>query len=78
MIRSNIQINDNGFIFSQDLGMTYTANHTGVEILKLMQQGFNREKIKATITKAFSISETEFEKDYQDFSVQLKNLKLLV
>jgi len=78
MLRSNLEINDNGFVFSHDLGTTFTTNRTGVEILKLLQYGLDRDKIKANITTMFGITETEFEKDYQDFLVQLKSLKLLI
>lgn len=78
MIRTNVQINDNGFVFSYDLGTTFTSNRSGIEILKMLQQGFPKEKVKARMMELFGISETEFEKDFQDFLVQLRNLRLLV
>jgi hypothetical protein len=78
MLRSNIRINDNGFVFAYDLGTTFTTNRTGVEILKLLQQGRPKEEIGVHVVRTFGITPLEFEKDYQDFLVQLKNLRLLV
>lgn len=78
MLRSNVQIHDNGFIFAYDLGMTFTTNRSGVEILKMMQQGLDREVIRTNIRKMFTISDLEFEKDFQDFVAQLRHLQLMV
>lgn len=78
MLRTNIKINDNGFVFAFDLGMTFTANASGVEILKMLQLGYTKEQVKSSMMDTFGISDQEFEKDYHDFLVQLKNLKLLL
>ena len=77
MLRNNIQINDNGFVFAFDLGMTFTANASGVEILKMLQLGYGKDHVKSSMMNTFGISAQEFEKDYHDFLIQLKNLKLL-
>ena len=78
MIRSSVQINDNGFVFSYDLGTTFTTNYPGVEILKMLQQGYSKEKVKTRMIELFGISESEFEKDFQDFLSQLRHLRLLI
>ena len=78
MIRNNVQIHDNGFVFCYDLGTTFTTNRSGVEILKMLQQGYDKERIRGRLTELFGLSEAAFEKDYQDFMVQLHNLRLLL
>jgi hypothetical protein len=78
MIRNNVQIHDNGFVFCYDLGTTFTTNRSGVEILKMLQQGFDKERIRGHLNELFGLSDAEFEKDFQDFLVQLRNLRLLL
>lgn len=78
ILRSNIQINDNGFIFCYDLGSTFTANATGVELLRMLQQGYTTDRMRLRMNEVFGISDTVFEKDFHDFTIQLKNLRLLV
>lgn len=78
VLRNNLQINDNGFVFAFDLGTTFSVNRSGIEMLKMLQQGYSKEKIMARTMELFQISGPEFEIDFQDFIVQLKNLRLIV
>ncbi len=78
MLRSNIQVHDNGFVFAYDLGLTFTTNNTGVQLLKMLQQNLPKDQIKSTVMQMFGISGEDFDIDFQDFMMQLKNLKLLI
>lgn len=78
MLRSNLQVHDNGFVFAHDLGLTFTTNGTGVQLLKMLQQNLPKDQIRSTIISMFGISAEDFDIDFQDFMMQLKQLKLLL
>ena len=76
-IRKNIAISDTGFLFNPSTGDSYSVNPIGMEIVRLMKQSKDVEEIKQTIMKEYVCDEATFEKDYYDFTMVLRNYKLL-
>ena len=66
-------MNDNGFIFDPNIGVSYTTNSTGLEILKMLKETQDLDEIKKKIMDEFDVAETEAERDIVDFMELLKS-----
>jgi Coenzyme PQQ synthesis protein D (PqqD) len=67
-----LALNDSGFVFDPMSGHSFTVNPTGLELLKLMQKQKDVELIKHQILHDFDVSTETLERDYVEFSEQLK------
>lgn len=76
-LRKNVAISDSGFIFNPSTGDSYSVNPVGMEMLTLLHEGIPKEKIKSHIMHEYVCDESTFEKDYYDFTLMLRNYKLL-
>jgi len=76
-LKKNIAISDTGFIFNPSTGDSYSINPVGMDIIHLIQQNKAKNEIKETIMMDYSCDEATFEKDYYDFTMMLRNYKLL-
>jgi len=76
-LKKNIAISDTGFIFNPSTGDSYSINPVGMDIIHLMQQNKAKSEIKEIIMTDYSCDEATFEKDYYDFTMMLRNYKLL-
>jgi hypothetical protein len=74
---SNLAISDNGFVFDPTTGYSYNTNEMGFFLLKLMEEGFEREEIIARIMDEYEVSRDNLERDYDFFLLQMKSLGLL-
>jgi hypothetical protein len=64
---SNLAMNDNGFIFDPESGYSYTANETGIFILKRMAEGMQRQEIFEELSEVYEVSEDNFNSDYAHY-----------
>ena len=76
-IRKNIAVSDTGFLFNPSTGDSYSVNPIGMDIVRLMKQDKELDEIKQAIMSEYVCDEATFEKDYYDFSMVLRNYKLL-
>jgi coenzyme PQQ synthesis protein D (PqqD) len=76
-IRKNIAVSDTGFLFNPSTGDSYSVNPIGMDIVSLMKQNKEIEEIKQAIMNEYVCDEGTFEKDYYDFTMVLRNYKLL-
>lgn len=76
VLKKNIAVSDNGFLFNPTTGDSYSLNSTGIEFLKLIQKGKTNEEIIAQISAEFEIDSVTVEKDLNDFNSNLLRLKL--
>ncbi len=76
-LKKNIAISDSGFVFNPSTGDSYSINPIGMEIIHLLQQDKTKDEIRNNIMGNYSCDENTFEKDFYDFSVMLRNYKLL-
>ena len=76
-IKKNIAVSDTGFLFNPSTGDSYSVNPIGMDIVRLMKQNKELDEIKQAIMSEYVCDEATFEKDYYDFSMVLRNYKLL-
>ena len=62
-----VAMNDDGFIFDPQTGISYTANSTAMAILKKLRETENPEEIKKALVAEFEVSPEEAERDLIDF-----------
>ncbi len=76
-LKSNLKINDNGFVFDPVTGESYTLNPIGLEMLKLINEGRNKPEIKKHFLNEYALGEWEFEKAFLDFLAVLEKNHLI-
>lgn len=75
-IKKNIALSDTGFIFNPSTGESFSVNPIGVEILKLLKEGKEKDDIKEIILAKYQTDDSTFERDFYDF-VNILNHYLL-
>ena len=75
-IKKNIALSDTGFIFNPSTGESYSVNPIGVEILKMLREGKEKDDIKEVILAKYQTDDATFERDFYDF-VNILNHYLL-
>lgn len=76
-LRKNIAISESGFLFNPSTGDSYSINPIGMDIVNMMHEGRSKEEIKRSVMANYVCDESTFEKDYYDFTLMLRNYKLL-
>jgi hypothetical protein len=67
-----LALNDSGFVFDPMSGQSFTVNPCGLELLKLMQKQKDMSLIQHQILAEFDISPEVLERDFLEFSEQLR------
>jgi len=75
-IKKNIALSDSGFIFNPSTGESFSVNPIGVEILKMLKEGKEKDDIKKNILENYQTDDATFERDFYDF-VNILNHYLL-
>ncbi|MCB1144064.1 MAG: HPr-rel-A system PqqD family peptide chaperone [Leptospiraceae bacterium] len=73
----NLAISDSGFIFDPTSGKTYTVSQTGLDILNYLKKGEDLTGIPAKILAEYEITQDQFDRDFSDFLIQLKEYGLV-
>lgn len=76
-LKKNIAVSDTGFLFNPATGDSYSVNPIGMEMLQMMQAQKPKDAIREYIMNQYVCDEATFEKDYYDFSLMLRNYKLV-
>jgi hypothetical protein len=76
-LKKNVAVSDTGFIFNPSTGDSYSVNPVGMEIIRHLQQDKSKDEIMQHIMTNYICDEGTFEKDYYDFTMMLRNHKLL-
>lgn len=66
-IKKNIALSDSGFIFNPSTGESFSVNPVGVEIIKMLKEGKEKDDIREAILDRYQTDEATFERDYYDF-----------
>lgn len=66
-------MNESGFLFDPQTGVSYTTNTTGLEIIRLVKEDQVAEEIKEAIIEKYDVSPEEAERDIIDFMELLKS-----
>jgi PqqD family protein of HPr-rel-A system len=77
IIKSNIAISDNGFVFNPSTGDSFTLNKTGIEVLKLIKEGRALNEITRVMQERYDSDSATLERFLSDFINQLLTNNLL-
>jgi hypothetical protein len=67
-----LALNESGFVFDPMSGQSFTVNPCGLELLKLMQKQTEIALINQQILQEFDITAEALERDFLEFSEQLR------
>ena len=76
-LKKNIATSESGFIFHPGTGDSFSANSIAAEILIQLKDGAAPSEIKTTILDKYDVDANMLEKDWDDFSAQLREANLL-
>lgn len=76
-IRKNIAISETGFLFNPLTGDSFSTNTVGLDVIQLLKDGKSEQQITTFITEKYAVDASEFEKDWEDFRLQLRDSQVL-
>jgi hypothetical protein len=76
-IKKNIATSENGFIFNPATGDSFSGNAIASEIILAMKTGTAADQIKHEILQKYEVTADQFDRDWEDWMVQLKEANLL-
>jgi PqqD family protein of HPr-rel-A system len=71
-------MNENGFVFDQTTGYTYSINHTGMEVIRWMKDGFNENALAQQLADVYDVEPYTARGDLDAFLATLRGYGLLV
>jgi hypothetical protein len=60
----DIVISKSGFVFDPEGGNFFFTNQIGMEIIKMLKEGIEINKIRASVKDKYLIDDISFEKDF--------------
>lgn len=76
-LKSNIATSENGFIFNPATGDSFSGNNMAAQLLEAMKSGKTDTEIRQEILNRFDVSENQFDRDWDNWMLQLKEANLL-
>ncbi len=76
-VRKNIATSDEGFLFNPTTGDSFSTNAIGAEIIKLLKKDVSLKEVADIITDKYDVDKALFERDLEDFTLQLKEFSIL-
>lgn len=76
-VRKNIAISDEGFLFNPSTGDSFSTNPIGAELINLLKKNVPTEEIVDIICQKYDVDRLLFERDLEDFTIQLKDFNVL-
>ncbi len=76
-VRKNIAISDEGFIFNPTTGDSFSTNPIGAELINLLKKNVSSEEIIDIICLRYDVDRILFERDFEDFLIQLKDFNVI-
>lgn len=67
LIKGNIAISENGFVFNPSTGDSFTLNNTGKEVLLLIKEGKNTSQITDLLIAKYDADKMTIERYLDDF-----------
>lgn len=67
LIKGNIAISENGFVFNPSTGDSFTLNNTGKEVLLLIKEGKNTSQITDLLIAKYDADKMTIETYLDDF-----------
>ena len=75
--KKNIATSEAGFIFNPGTGDSFSTNPVGSDIVSLFKEDKSRQDILDAICAKYDIEKNMFERDLEDFLLQLRDYNLL-
>lgn len=76
-LKSNVATSETGFIFNPATGDSYTSNTLATTILALMKAGKSEQEIKQDIIDRYEVDIHQLNRDWDDWTQQLKEANLI-
>jgi hypothetical protein len=77
LIKGNIALSENGFVFNPSTGDSFTLNHTGKEVLTMIKNGKNIDEIVDIMIGNYDVDRVTLERYLEDFINELGANNLL-
>jgi hypothetical protein len=77
LIKGNIALSENGFVFNPSTGDSFTMNHTGREVLLLIKEGKTIDQIADLMIERYDVDRVILERYLEDFVNELDANNLL-
>ena len=76
-VRKNIATSDEGFLFNPTTGDSFSTNAIGAEIIQLLKKDILLKEVVDKISDKYDVDRSLFERDLEDFALQLKDFSIL-
>jgi len=76
-LKKNIAVSESGFVFDPNSGDSFSMNPVGAEILTLLKQEKDFDKIHDAMITKYDVPSDEFDKYFLDFIQTLKQFNLM-
>jgi hypothetical protein len=77
IIKGNIALSDNGFVFNPSTGDSFTLNNTGKEVIMMIKEGKDIEHITDILLEKYDVDKTTIERYLADFVTDLGSNNLM-
>jgi hypothetical protein len=77
LIKGNIALSENGFVFNPSTGDSFTMNNTGKEVMMLIKEGKNISQITELLVEKYDVDRNTLERYLSDFINDLNVNNLL-
>ena len=77
LIKGNIALSENGFVFNPATGDSFTLNNTGKEVLMLIKEGKSINQITDLMSEKYDVDKITLERYLTDFVNDLSVNNLL-
>lgn len=77
LIKGNIALSDNGFVFNPSTGDSFTMNNTGKEVVMLIKEGKSINQITDLLIEKYDVDKVTLERYLVDFVNDLSANNLL-
>jgi hypothetical protein len=71
LIKGNIALSENGFVFNPSTGDSFTMNKTGREVLMLIKEGKNLDQIADLMGEKYDVDRVTLVRYLEDFVNEL-------
>ncbi len=77
LIKGNIALSENGFVFNPSTGDSFTLNNTGKEVIMLIREGESMIQIAEKMMDKYDVDRSSLERYLSDFLNDLSVNNLL-
>ena len=77
VIKGNIALSENGFVFNPTTGDSFTMNSTGREVILLIKEGKSSDQIRDLMMEKYDVDRLTLERYLEDFINELNTFNLI-